>query len=286
MSTVVATKSTATGSAGDVTITKPTSLAVGDIMIAFINSSTAGATGEEHTGPTGWTKLQGASASNGSILTVWGVVATSTQTAASDFSWTSADTNDTTVGSIFRITGTNGFTSLAANVLSVDDTDLTTAGLTTLADNSLLLLCGTRETTGGADSNFSGYTVANNDPTWTEEYDVGNGAGLRANMGIASATYATAGATGVSTVTADQSGDTSSALVAITENVDVSVTGTTGVLNVQGIEGSVVGSASVTGTTGVLNMVGNEGAATLTDSKWRNKHKTNNSPTIVNKDKS
>lgn len=223
MATAVATKSSASGSAGDVTVTKPTSLAVGDMMIAFICSSTGGAGGEAHAGPSGWTKIAESVATNGSVLTVWAIIATSTETAATDFSWTSAGTNDTTVGAIFRITGTNGFLSVSDNVVATAAAALATGGVTTKTTSTLLLLAGCDEATGGADADFTAYSVANNDPSWAEEYDIGNGGGLRANMGIASAAYPYTQATGSSSVTSDLgTSDVASALVAVTESINAS----------------------------------------------------------------
>lgn len=228
MATVIATKSSANGTSGDVTVTKPTSLAEGDIMVAFVTSSTSGVSGEApHNLPSGWTELGSVGdSSNNTVLTVAAVVATSTQTAASDFSFTSAGDNGTTVGVIYRITGTNGFGSLAINVrsnvaVSNDYPSPSFTGVTTIAGNSLLLMCGASETTSGSDIDFTGYTVATSDPTWTEEDDLGNGGGARANIGVASATYATAGATGNFSVTADvDGGSIAGALVAITENIN------------------------------------------------------------------
>lgn len=282
----IASKASGTGTAGDVTITKPTDTAVGDILVAFINSATTGTSEETHTGPSGWTKIQNVVPDNGSVLTVWAIVATSTEVAATDFSWASAGNNGGTVGAIFRIAPASGvFNSLALNVVSNSNSALTTTGITTLTTSNILLLAGTTEEATGADANLSAYTIANNDPAWTEEYDIRASTTPEANMGVASASYTLAQATGTSTVTSNQSGNYSSAIVSIHESTNLAVTGTVGVLNVQGIEGSVTAGAGVAGATGVINMVGNEGATTITASKWKNTAKSS-AGTITNTPKS
>lgn len=216
------------GGAGDTTVTKPTGLAVGDLMIAFIASLTGGAGGETHSGPSGWTKIENQVPTNGAVITVWAVVATSTQTAASDFSWTSAGTNSDTSGSILRFTSTNGFNSVASNIVSNSNTALTTTGVTTLSTSTILVLCGADED-GTSTATFSSYSVANNDPTWTERADFPNDtSGSRINVGIATAPYALQQATGSSSITSSLgTSDVSSALIAITENINVTVTTTT-----------------------------------------------------------
>lgn len=282
MATAIATKSSATGTAGDVTVTKPTSLAVGDIMIAFIHSSTSGAGGETHTGPSGWTKLENVVVSNGSILTVWGVVATSTQTAASNFSWTSAGTNDSTIGTIFRITGTNGFQSLSDNVVSTSNSALTNGGVTTLSTNTLLLLAGTDESV-DTDVEFSAYAVTNNDPTWTEEYDLFYDTGSAANIGIASADYPYIQATGTATVTTNEGSDEASALVAITENIDVTASPAVIDLTSSVQAPSVTGDANI--SPAVIDITATPQAPTITteDAKWSNKAKSSTSWNNKNK---
>lgn len=275
MAIAVGSKSTNTGSAGDVTITKPASLAEGDIMIAFICSSTAGTGGEAHEGPSGWTKLAESVVSNGSVLTVWGVKATATETAATDFSWTSTGSNDTTIGAILRITTTESFGSIAANVAAIANSALTTTGVTSLSPTTLLLLAGCDETIAGTVVDFSAYSIANNDPTWTEEYNVGNGGGLRSNLGIASAQYPYQQATGNSSVTSDQgTSDVASAIVAISESQNVTVTTTviTSAISVQGV--TVAGSANI--STSVFSLATSVPSPTVTTEgpEWTNPDKS------------
>lgn len=219
---------TATDAGSGVTVTKPTSLAVGDLMVAFISSATGGAGGVAHTGPSGWTKIEEQVPTNGAVLTTWAIVATSTETAASNFTWTGGGTNQDTGGAILRFTSTNGFNAVSDNVVSNSNTALTTTGVTTLSTSTMLILCGSDEDATQT-ATFSGYSVTNNDPTWTERADFPSAAsGLRVSIGIATASYNLKQATGSSSITSSLgTSDVSCALVAITENINATGTVTT-----------------------------------------------------------
>lgn len=216
MSTVVATKATATATSGNnITITKPTGLAAGDMLVAII-AATHDATNGSFDPPGGWTTLEdvGETSSNG-YVGAFAKVADSGDAAASNFTFTAVDNVFASVGTLFRITGTNGFASPTINIISDGTTTLPGSGLTTLQTNYLLLLAGIVQDS--PDYNMSGYSVANNDPTWTEEYDLTSGVGTLINLGVASATYANAQATG----NYDVSGNGfKGLLIAITENRD------------------------------------------------------------------
>lgn len=292
MATAIATKATANGTAGDVTVTKPTGLAVGDVMIAFITSQTGGTNEETHTGPSGWTKLQDVVPDNGTVLTVWGIIATSTETAASDFAWASGGDNGNTIGTIFRITGTAGFLSLAVNVVSAaanssDYPSPSYTGITTPAANSLLLIAGASEITDG-DIDFTAYAVANNNPSWTEEYDVTyEPSGTAINLAVASATYTTAQATGNFTFTLSaDGGDASGAIVAITESINA--TTSPAVINMTaGIQAPTpTGTATVTATVVTMTAGIQAPSASGAAPEWVNTDKSDTSPTITNPDKS
>lgn len=74
-----------TANTGTTTVTKPTGLQVDDLMLAFICMNDDAAA----TGPSGWTKYDDdVDTTNHFRSQVWYKVATSTETAATDFSWT------------------------------------------------------------------------------------------------------------------------------------------------------------------------------------------------------
>lgn len=278
MSTAVASKSTASSTTGSVTVTKPTGLAVGDIMLAFASAITGGAdAGNAFTPPAGWTQLLAlGGASNNSLLYVFAIKATATEVAAPDFTFTGGGTMDNAIGHIFRITGTNGFTSLAANVVSAGavSTDYPTpsfAGLTTLAVNSLLLMGLASEITDG-DIDFTAYSVVTSNPTWTEEYDTYNEpGGIANNAAVASATYAPKGATGNFSVTLDaDGGSVAGALIAITENINVSVSpaviGLQANVQAPSVTGGAVASPAVIGLQANVQAP----SVAIAASKWQN----------------
>ena len=293
MALSLASKASGNGKYGDVTITKPSSLAEGDLMIAFIASATAGDSDSDkaHTGPSGWTKLQGIVPNNGTILTVWGVVATSAQTAATNFSWASSATNSNTTGIIYRITGALAFGSLAINVDSASghSYDYPTAsfgGLTTEYDNALLLMCGAEEAAGG-NVNFSNYVVANSNPTWTQQDDLYyEPSGVAINLAVASATYPTAGATGNFSITMSRDGgDISGALVAIYESQDSTFNADPLVINATLPNPTYTADANFTADPLVVTSTMPAETHSQTDHTWSNTDKSS-APSWVNKEKS
>ena len=292
MALSLASKASGNGIDGDVTITKPASLAEGDLMIAFITSQTDGTSDGDraHTGPSGWTKLQGIVPNNGTILTVWGVVATSAQTAATNFSWASEAKNNNTTGIIYRITGALAFGSLAINVDSASghSYDYPTAsfgGLTTEYDNALLLMCGAEEADG--DVTFSNYTVANSNPTWTQQDNLYyEPSGVAINMAVASATYPTAGATGNFSITRNRDGgDISGALVAIYESQDSTFNADPLVINATLPNPTYTADANFTADPLVVTSTMPAETHSQTDPTWSNTDKSS-APSWVNKDKS
>ena len=259
-------------------------------MIAFIASASAN-NDKAHTGPSGWTKLQEIVPNNGTILTVWGVVATSDQTAATNFSWASGATDNNTTGIIYRITGALAFGSLAINVDSASghSYDYPTAsfgGLTTEYDNALLLMCAAERTADG-NVTFSNYAVANSNPTWTQQDDLYyRPFGLAINMAVASATYPTAGATGNFSITMSQDGgDISGALVAIYESQDSTFNADPLVINATLPDPTYTADANFTADPLVVTSTMPAETHSQTDHTWSNTDKSS-APSWSNKEKS
>lgn len=182
MAIAVATISAvATASSTTVTITKPTGLAVGDLMVAFLN-----ATGNTSSGLGTWTQLSGWTAlttnnwyhtsGNVAITNVAQYkIADSGDVAASNFTFTYSSSTSLS-GAIYRITGQRPGIEIVEGQAKTDNDSSDhasspkayTCGVTPVISDSLLLLLGA--TRNG--SSFGSYAIATSDPGgWTEGFD-------------------------------------------------------------------------------------------------------------------
>lgn len=150
-----------------ITITKPSGLAVGDLMIGFIGGSSN--TSANYTFPGGWTVIDGSTTGGESWRSGY-KVADSGDVAASNFTMGSTD-GEFIGGSIVRISGAVAdFTVKSKQTVNASGT-FTTADLTPSSPNSLLLFY--VMVLGSADPS-SGYACVTSNPTWTEAYDFGS----------------------------------------------------------------------------------------------------------------
>lgn len=167
--------------AGTIVITKPTSLAVGDLMVAHIFYQRAATM----TPLTGWYNLAGTVDSATTVddtqamkASVQYKVADAGDVAASNFTWTF--TVDTTVargGAIYRIIGQDLDTPIGASnqTLAVGSATPSFAiGITPPVANSLLLMLATSSEEGTA---HASQAIVTSNPTWTENYDLAGAAG-------------------------------------------------------------------------------------------------------------
>lgn len=233
------------GGDSDITVTKPTGLASGDMLVAFCIRDVDG-----FDTPSGWTLL-----GEGGIITSFAKVADSGDAAASNFTFSPAGTSgDTSIVMLVRLTGT--FTGGVANlVIDAQGTDASTggenlasfSGLTPVANNSVLLMAGAIQE--GTDVAFSGYATANNNPSWTEQYDLSStDSGINIEFALAYATYASTGATGNFSFTPDTNGTYSGFLVSISESTNVTVNATPLIATGTIPNASISGDANVTAT--------------------------------------
>lgn len=288
MAVTVASTGIGDGTGGNVTVTKPTGLSEGDMMIAGVAAEADGTGSNSWATPSGWTAIASGGYSNQTIFACFGKIATAGDVAASNFTFEGSGTMNSSLGVILRMTSDNGFASIASNIAGqgahVNTNTLTSSGITTKSSSGVLLIFIASEKIDG-DVNFAGYAVTNNNPSWTEQQDLYyEPGGVAINLGVASATYNLQQATGVWQATTTTS-EASGAIVSIHENINVAVTGNTGIINLVGNEGTPAAGANVTGTTGVINLVGNEGTTTLSDNKWSNVDKSS-APSWNNVDKS
>lgn len=149
------------------TVTKPTSLAVGDLMIAvgFNEGFNNGAT--TITLPSGFTTLTSTSerVSNFVGLHAGYKIADSSDVAASNFSFT-----NTAFATISRITGGGVNIAKTANNGGAA-TNLTFSGVTPNDYSDSVLLMQFWLSNAAAARTFSTYAIATSNPSWTEAYD-------------------------------------------------------------------------------------------------------------------
>ena len=277
----VSQKEASSSSAGTpLAVDKPTSLAVGDLMVAFLYG---GCNVGDWATLSGWTKI-GAAATidNGDAnLTVLAKIATSGDVAASNFTFTPNAAHEEKRGIIVRVTGdfTGGIAALVASDFQDNANDTASPGLTPIGINSLLFM----GIISGTNTTASAYAVTNNNPSWTERANAAEGGAVPMSYALASATYASIAATG------DFSWSISSTLegvclISISETVNVSPAPA-----VIGVVASIQAPAVTAGATvspAVISMVASIQAPAVTagESKWQNDTKP--SPgTITNESK-
>lgn len=194
---VIQSSNTATSTASDtLTITKPTGLAVGDLMIAIIHSSASG-TVRTHNTPSGWTVIQKDGASVAHRPAAYYKIADSGDTAASNFSFTLSASTTAMSGVLARVTG-----HVAASPVTLSELDNTasptgtvrtyTAALTPVSSNSLVVFSIGNYTSSmtGSPATVGTYTIAPS-VTLTELADVGvkDGADDGHALGVAYGDY-------------------------------------------------------------------------------------------------
>lgn len=194
-------------SAASLTVTKPTGLAEGDLMIGHVASTDADAgTVDAHT-LTGWTQLVTGVIGTGGMtqrVTVLYKVAVAGDVAASDFTFVADADGDGHCAAIWRITG-GAASSMQATFdaeATSDTTPTYTNTVTPTFANSLLLFL---QSSGGVEGiSADSYAITTNNPTWTERYDTETGvvvADGEAQIAGASASRPETSATGDSSCT-------------------------------------------------------------------------------------
>jgi hypothetical protein len=192
-------QTTAYTSSGTLTITKPVSLAVGDLMIAVIHGNIGGGI----TPPSGWGTIATINAGDPDLL-IYYIIATSTEVAAANFSWTVTGGNYLG-GSIARFTGQHSTNPVAIFATDADTGTATPAFTSTVTPNdasSLLLFClGTYVNT-STGRTASGYAIVTSNPSWTERFDITVDTGSTTyQVSLATATRPEITATGNASVT-------------------------------------------------------------------------------------
>lgn len=168
MAVAVASSSTAySGSGTSLVITKPTGLAVGDLMLAQIRNDDGGS---GITLPSGWSTLS-STFNPFNFVYVHYKYADSGDVAASNFTWTLANST-ISAGGILRITGASpliGSAVLAGGISNTATPSIATGVTPTRADSLLVQFWFYQS---NANDSLGGYAIATSNPSWTEAYDV------------------------------------------------------------------------------------------------------------------
>lgn len=273
----VATKAWSTSSG--CTVTKPSGLAEGDLMVGHIVVEGAGSTGDLlHSG---WTSI--VVFDDTEKVNIQYKVADSSDVAASNFTF-GTDGSKKNAGAIYRISSaastaidTGTFDTTSAQTSHTFDT----ADLTPTFANSLFLYL--FHAFGGTTGTTSAYAITTSNPTWTEAYDLSDATGTDTILASAYANRPEVTSTGDATLTTSASTNGRAVLIAIPEQVNVTVTGTIGTINLVGNDGVATGAAAITGTVGTISLTGNDGAVTTPANKFTNPDKS--STTWTNPDK-
>lgn len=281
-SPVIASKSNQAFASGisSCTITKPTGLAVGDLMVAFvaqlIQNESLGA-------PGGWSiQYNSDTPGNGSFL-IATKEADSADVAASNFTFTSG-AGTTIGGAILRVTGIATGTPVAATSVteysSSSVTNLTrTVSAATQVNESLVLACfWLMDFTIAGVVTVDSYSISPS-ITLTEEYDFGirDGANDGGTLAIASGaytgstTFTSVGATASLAVSQHRSG-------IIIINAPQNANGTNLLLEVTPTMFANAGVAGATGTNNLLEVqpeILNQSGRATQPSRWTNDTKEN-----------
>ena len=198
MAYIVSSESETYAVTTSVTVTKPTGLAVGDLMVA--QCSCIANTPTSFTPPTGWTTLSTVTAGE-ARQQIFYKIADSSDVAASDFSFTG--TSELRAVGIYAIrdVSINSTITQTNNNISSSGT-LTMSTQTPLREDCVLLLLvsGGEEATAG-NYNMASPAIVTDNPTWTEDWElVDVSAGHSGTIYAASAERTEDTATGNATV--------------------------------------------------------------------------------------
>lgn len=209
---------------GSLTITKPTSLAVGDYMLAgiMVDADGGGTQIASITTPAGWTQesLISPAGTNASRIGVYSKIADSADVAASNFTFAgTGDTGSMTMaGFIARITNWGGEAGQSTNTSTAASTTMTIPEITpspAVASSLYIVVAGRTKADPGSDGAIA-VSIATSNPTWTSRAAVnGNGGTRDTQIGLYTATRTETTATGTYTVTFNGTANVGSGAVAL-----------------------------------------------------------------------
>lgn len=276
-----------------VTVTKPSGLAEGDLMVAFCCE---GNSGGNFSTPSGWTSIDSYDASFDQRVVVFAKKADSSDAAASNFTFSYGGTSNKLEVVLYAISGTFAGTGniYAINALggteAVSDTFRCATGITPSSASSLLIMffyivCG------DSDSNsISNYAIENSNPTWTERHDIQDAGGTNSKrIGTATATRTETTDTGYFQAEVGAGGITESGCIGVILAIQDTENGThnaTVIDSTLAIQAPTVSGGSQANPSVIDATLAVQAPTTATaESKWKNTDKSS-APSWVNTDKS
>ena len=255
---------------GTISVDKPTSLAVGDLMIAY---ATVGFIGNSPGLPSGFTEITSSTSAHASKTGF--KVADSSDVAASSFSFTHSG-----FASLSRITG--AATNLAAFSATVGNPSNTASpslsGITPKDYGDSVLLMQFWSIDSGNSANVGGYAIATSNPSWTEGYGSDSG-GNSTGMGYATRPEVTATGNFSCTGGGDAINSWDGHLIAIPVPFAINVNESITMTESKTLSFIVTYSDNISMTETVLNTVKRWVNALKNSSSWSNQ--TKNSATNV-----
>lgn len=201
---VPAETKTVTARGGTLTVAAFSSLAVGNLMVATVAVATNVPT--NITPPSGWTQTHSDSNGNTNIAFFTKTAVSGDVGATFTFTWSvGASNQDVGSAGIVRITGIDPTTPILTSTYNDGGATTTPTGTAINPSKNVLFLeligyvISTSQT-----PNVSGYAIANNNPSWTEQGDVANitaSSSATAGIAIATANQGALGTTGAATAT-------------------------------------------------------------------------------------
>lgn len=261
-----------------VVIAKPTGLAVGSLMVAYIVFH-AGSTITMST-PSGWTSLLSNTGSTTRKLHVFTKVADSSDVAASNFTFTTSIASSYTLGVLVGCQGVASGSEITASELDTGgptaSPSFTGASTPATTDSLILMSMAGWDSDTGAIS-VSGYATTPS-KTWTELADLAvDSAAVDPFVAVASATSGTTSQITNYSATLSASKTTVNGTIIIVRP-PTNATGTNALLSVSPTQFSQSGSAGTTGTNALLEvsptMFDQSGKAT-SPTQWINESKAN-----------
>lgn len=242
---VESTSSTTETSTSALVITKPSGLAVSDVLVAVIFERGSGGTPASKAG---WDSLTTvvANSSSGIRLRILAKIADSSDVLETDFSFASSDGASRSMsGVLIRGSGiANDLTQFSVDDAGQVNSEFTFSGtisVTPPTTNSLLVFVAVSS----QGTNLSGYSVSGTNPTWTERFETGTRravatAVIPSDSEITSISYDISGA---SNNLADHTG----VLLSLGERVDT--TGENNLVEATAVSTTQTGTADTIGTT-------------------------------------
>jgi len=184
-------------------ISKPSGLAIDDLMVAQINVFDDGITT-----PAGWTQIAATEHTSCGMFIYW-KIADAADVAASSFDFVLDNGANTHVGCIGAFTGASTINPIpAGDIATGSGTSLSTIGMIQNTSGNMLLIMSNQGDTGAYPTTASNWAVAVTNPTWTQRYNYGMGGLTSHTIGInmASAIRRAATFTGVASSTIGHNG--------------------------------------------------------------------------------